>query len=304
MQEQEQLPTVPHQNWFAVALSHEVQTGGVIGVPFMQGRLALFRRDDGSVVALSASCAHMGADLAAGDVVDGTLRCMFHHFTYGADGVCTSIPSGGRVPSTARVHSFPVAEAVGLVWVFNGEAPPCGPPQVPGDDAGQLAVRARRTDVFGVAPWVIITNSFDFAHLRYVHGLKFDFDESTIRWGDREVAYEMTFSMPDGLVAHQRIRVAGTNTVSYVTGGDVDSMGLFTSTPVGTGSQGCCCRSTSPTSCSKTTPAPSLTCASSRAHWAPTTAASSGTSPTCAPSPPTTPPPGCPEARPSPRCGR
>jgi nitrite reductase/ring-hydroxylating ferredoxin subunit len=237
MEEQEQLPTVPHQNWFAVALSDEVQTGGVIGVPFMQGRLALFRRDDGPVVALSARCAHMGADLAAGDVVDGALRCMFHHFTYGTDGVCTSIPSGGRVPSTARVHSFPVAEAVGLVWVFNGEDPPCGPPEVPGDDAGQLAVRARRTDVFGVAPWVIITNSFDFAHLRYVHGLKFDFDDSTIRWGDREVAYEMTFSMPDGLVANQRIRVAGTNTVSYVTGGDVDSMGLFTSTPVGTGSQ-------------------------------------------------------------------
>jgi len=233
----QELPTVPHQNWFAVALSDEVQPGKVIGVPFMGGRLAVFRRDDGSVVALSARCAHIGADLAAGDVVDGCLRCMFHHFTYGADGVCTSIPSGGRIPPSARVHSFPVAESVGLVWAFNGEAPPGGPPQVASEGAGGLAVRARRTDVFEVPPWVIITNSFDFSHLRYVHGLKFDFDESTIRWGEREVAYEMTFTMPDGLVADQRIRVSGTNTVSYVTGGDVDSMGLFTSTPVGNGSQ-------------------------------------------------------------------
>ena len=47
----------------------------------------------------------------------------------------------------------------------------------------------------------------------------------------------MTFTMPDGLVADQRIRVSGTNTVAYVTGGDVDSMGMFTSTPVGRGSQ-------------------------------------------------------------------
>ena len=91
--------------------------------------------------------------------------------------------------------------------------------------------------MFEVDPWVIIANSFDFMHLRYVHGLKFDFDESSIRWDDRAVAYEMTFTMPDGLVAHQRISVSGTNTVSYVTGGDVDSMGLFTSTPVGHGSQ-------------------------------------------------------------------
>jgi phenylpropionate dioxygenase-like ring-hydroxylating dioxygenase large terminal subunit len=229
------LPSVPHQNWFAVALSEELPVGSVIGVPFVHGRLALFRRGDGSVVALSARCAHMGADLAAGEVIDDELRCMFHHFCYGADGVCTRIPSGASVPASARVHSFPVAESVGLVWVFNGDEPPARPPEITG--YANLAVRARRTDLFEVPPWVIITNSFDFAHLRYVHGLRFDFDESSIRWGDREVGYEMTFTMPDGLVANQRIRVIGTNTVAYVTGGDVDSMGLFTSTPVGAGSQ-------------------------------------------------------------------
>ena len=231
------LPTVPHQNWYAVALSGEVLAGAVTGVPFMGARLALFRTRDGAVVALSARCAHMGADLGAGDVVDDELRCMFHRFCYGADGRCTRIPSGGRVPPTARVHSFPVAESVGLVWVFNGETPRSGPPGIAGHRDTDLAVRARRTDVFGVPPWVIITNSFDFAHLRYVHGLQFDFDDSTIRWGEGDVAYEMTFAMPDGLVANQRIRVHGTNTVAYVTGGDVDSMGLFTATPIAAGSQ-------------------------------------------------------------------
>jgi phenylpropionate dioxygenase-like ring-hydroxylating dioxygenase large terminal subunit len=231
------LPAVPHQNWFAVALSDELEVGAVIGAPFAEGRLALFRRSGGDVVALSARCAHMGADLAAGDVIDDELQCMFHHFCYGADGRCTRIPSGGTAPASARVHSFPVAESVGLVWVFNGDAPPSGPPEIAGYAADDLAVRARRTDVFGVPPWVIITNSFDFAHLRYVHGLRFNFDESTIRWGDREVAYEMTFTMPEGLVANQRIRVIGTNTVAYVTAGDVDSMGMFTSTPVNGGAQ-------------------------------------------------------------------
>jgi nitrite reductase/ring-hydroxylating ferredoxin subunit len=230
------LPVLPHQNWYAVALSHEVAPCAVIGVPFVDGRLALYRRTDGTPVALAARCAHMGADLAAGEVIDDQLRCMFHHFCYGDDGVCTRVPSGDRIPASARVHSFPVAESVGLIWVFNGAEPPHGPPGIAGYESG-LAVRARRTDVFEVDPWVIIANSFDFMHLRYVHGLVFDFDESTIRWGDREVAYEMTFTMPDGLVANQRIRVSGTNTVSYVTGGEVDSMGLFTSTPIGSGSQ-------------------------------------------------------------------
>jgi phenylpropionate dioxygenase-like ring-hydroxylating dioxygenase large terminal subunit len=232
-----ELPAFPHQTWFAVGLSSEVPVGGVVGVPFAGGRLALFRRSDGCVAALSARCAHMGADLAAGEVVDDQLRCMFHHFCYGADGRCTKIPAGDRIPASARVHSFPVRESLGLVWIFNGENPPVGPPGIVGYDPTELEARARRTDVFEVDPWVIIVNSFDFMHLRYVHGLKFDFDESTIRWGDRSIEYRMTFTMPEGLVADQRICVFGTNTVSYVTGGQVDSMGLFTSTPIGNGSQ-------------------------------------------------------------------
>jgi hypothetical protein len=48
---------------------------------------------------------------------------------------------------------------------------------------------------------------------------------------------EMTFETPEAMVIDQRIRVCGTNTVSYVTGGEVDSMGMFTSTPVPGGSQ-------------------------------------------------------------------
>ena len=231
------LPVSPHQTWFAVGLGSEVPIGGVIGVPFAGGRLALFRRSDGSVAALSARCAHMGADLAAGEVVDDQLRCMFHHFCYGADGRCTKVPSGNRVPASARVHSFPVRESLGLIWIFNGDDPPVDPPGIVGYNPAELAVRARRTDVFEVDPWVIIVNSFDFMHLRHVHGLRFDFDESTIRWSDRSVEYRMTFTMPDGLVANQQICVFGTNTVSYVTGGQVDSMGLFTSTPIGGGSQ-------------------------------------------------------------------
>ena len=60
-----------------------------------------------------------------------------------------------------------------------------------------------------------------------------------IRWGDpHHVEYDMEFaSAAMGMRFHQRIRVTGTNTVSYVTTGDVDSMGLFTSTPTPSGSQ-------------------------------------------------------------------
>jgi hypothetical protein len=91
--------------------------------------------------------------------------------------------------------------------------------------------------VFPVEPWVILGNSFDFQHLRYVHRLAFE-DPADVHWADDgTVEYDCTFDSPDLGAFTQRIRVSGTNTVSYVTTGAVDSLGMFTSTPTAAGAQ-------------------------------------------------------------------
>jgi phenylpropionate dioxygenase-like ring-hydroxylating dioxygenase large terminal subunit len=238
------------QNWYAICLSSEIDDGRVLGVDVLGGRVAVYRAGGGAgpgagagePVVLSSRCPHMGADLSQGTVVGerlDELQCLFHHFCFGSDGRCTSIPSRGRIPKAAKVFSFPVRERWGLVWIFNGPEPLFDVPGIRDHDDAVLAVRAKRTDVFPVEPWVILGNSFDFAHLRYVHGLEFEFDPRVIRWGDpHHVEYDMEFvSAAMGMKFHQRIRVTGTNTVSYVTTGDVDSSGLFTSTPTPAGSQ-------------------------------------------------------------------
>ena len=225
-----------HQTWYVVALSSDINDGRPYGTDLFGRRLVVYRDGTGAPVVLSARCAHMGADLALGDVVGDTIRCMFHHFCYDRTGACTSVPSGDRIPPAARVEAFPAVERWGMVWVFNGEVTG-EPPGIRGYDDADLAVRARRTDVFPVEPWVILGNSFDFQHLRYVHRLEFD-DPADIRWlDDSRVEYDVGFDSPDMGAFAQRIRVSGTNTVSYVTTGSVDSMGLFTSTPTAIGSQ-------------------------------------------------------------------
>ena len=225
-----------HRTWYAVALSSELD-GGPRGADLFGERVVVYRDSQGEPVVLSARCPHMGADLALGDVVGDDIRCTFHHFCFGPTGACTSIPSGDRIPAAARVTSFPAAERWGMVWAFNGEHPLGEPPGIRGYDDADLCVRARRTDVFPVEPWVILGNSFDFQHLRYVHGLRFD-DPDDIRWlDDGRVEYDVTFDSPQLGVFEQRIRVSGTNTVSYVTAGAVESMGLFTSTPTPRGAQ-------------------------------------------------------------------
>lgn len=233
-------PAGPDENWYAICLASEIDDGRVAGIDVLGGRVVAYRTGEAQApVVLSSRCPHMGADLSRGSLVGDDLQCLFHHFCFGPDGRCTSIPSGGRIPKAAKVFSFPVSERWGLIWIYNGPEPRFAVPGIRDYDDTALAIRAKRTDVFPVEPWVILGNSFDFAHLRYVHGLEFEFDPRVIRWGDpHHVEYDMEFaSAALAMRFHQRIRVTGTNTVSYVTTGDVDSMGLFTSTPTPQGSQ-------------------------------------------------------------------
>jgi len=223
-----------YQGWYAVALASDIGVDHPVGRDFLGSRVAIYRRRSGEPVVLTSRCPHMGADLALGDVVGDDLRCTYHHFCFGPQGDCTQIPSGGRVPPTARVFSYPCVEHLGLIWAFNGEEPLFPPPDFRDHAPGDLLVRARQTNVFTVAPWLSVGNTFDFMHLRYVHGFSFEFDPKDIRWLDgHSIELEFEFDSPEFGRFEQRIRVTGTNAVSYVTAAQYETVGLFTSTPVG-----------------------------------------------------------------------
>lgn len=227
-----------HETWYAVALSSEVESGRVIGREFLNGRVAVYRQRSGAPVVLTARCPHMGADLALGAVIGDDLRCTYHHFCFGPKGDCTAIPSKETIPPAARVFSYPCVESLGLIWAWNGEAPRFGAPGVRDFEPSLLVARARKAELFSVAPWISVGNSFDFMHLRYVHGLAFEFDPGKIRWTDDErVEYEIEFTSPEFGRFEQRIRVTGPCAVSYLTVAETTSIGLFTSTPIGSAAQ-------------------------------------------------------------------
>src|SRR4029077_11386129 len=85
----EAFPTYP-ASWYLFCESKQLKDS-----PFSQrilGRqLVAYRKAIGQVFVLDARCAHLGAALACGTVVGETIQCPFHHWRYGADGVCTSI---------------------------------------------------------------------------------------------------------------------------------------------------------------------------------------------------------------------
>jgi nitrite reductase/ring-hydroxylating ferredoxin subunit len=95
--------------------------------PFSQrilGRqLVAYRKASGQVAVMDAHCAHLGADLGCGNVVGEAIQCPFHHWRYGADGVCASIPHAAQIPAFARLRTYPVTERHGSVFFFNGPQP-------------------------------------------------------------------------------------------------------------------------------------------------------------------------------------
>jgi len=222
------------QSWYAVALSSEVVGDQPIGKDFLNTRVAVYRRSSGDPVVLTSRCPHMGADLSLGELQGDDLRCAYHHFCFGPEGDCTKIPTDGPIPSSARVFSFPCVERFGLIWAFNGETPLFPAPSVRDYKESDLVQSARATQVFTVAPWVNVANTVDFMHLRYVHGLAFDFDPDKIRWpDDYHMEYEIDFDSPEFGRFEQRIRVCGPNSSTHVTVGETSSAGIFTSTPIG-----------------------------------------------------------------------
>lgn len=141
--------------------------------------MVLFRGAGGAPAALTDRCPHRAAALSLGfldhDVPDGpVLACPYHGWAFGADGRCRKVPQAHEplrgMTKGAKAHH--AAERYGWIWVAL-EDPIAGIPHIPeADDPG-----FRRIDEFHEA-WAVsglrfMENSFDMAHLSYVHANTF-----------------------------------------------------------------------------------------------------------------------------------
>jgi len=127
-----------HQAWYPVAASSDLAKGERKGLDFCDGKIVLYRGEDGVARATSARCLHLGASLAVGKVIGNEIQCGFHHWQFGSDGNCTLIPTDDESPPGAKVLAFAVVEKYGLIWVFFGHKPLFDLPSYPGDEGDYI----------------------------------------------------------------------------------------------------------------------------------------------------------------------
>ena len=107
-------------SWYVAATGQEVGR-----TPFARTILnqpvVLYRREDGTAVALEDRCCHRQLPLSLGEVEGDHLICGYHGLRYDGTGQCVEVPGQASPPPGARVRSFPILEKWGWIMIWMGD---------------------------------------------------------------------------------------------------------------------------------------------------------------------------------------
>lgn len=156
--------------WYVAANDHEIGRQP-LGRIFLNEPVVMYRKEDGTLVALEDRCMHRHLPLSMGKLVGDRLQCHYHGLQYDSTGKCVRIPGQDMVPPTAKVRSYPVVERYHWVWIWMGDPALADPAKIvdyhwlDDDNWG-----ARSSYLHVKSNWqLIVDNLLDLTHLAFVH---------------------------------------------------------------------------------------------------------------------------------------
>lgn len=173
------------QSWYPVSPSCDLKKGQNQAVSLFGVKWLLFRTMTGEVAFIKRHCAHMGADLCQGKVVDESIECPLHAWRFDTTGQCIHIPSlEVPLPDRKIVH-LPCEEKYGVIFVFWGEEVLFPIPSPPGLANPQIFSPVLTEQVESNYK-VLAVNTFDTQHFKHVHNRQF-IDEPAIYQSEKYV---------------------------------------------------------------------------------------------------------------------
>ncbi len=158
-------------HWYVAAWSNEI-TRTPLSRRLLGRLVCLYRRQDGTPVALDDRCPHRNLPLSCGKLIGDEIQCGYHGLRFAPDGKGTKVPGEETVPKWCRVDSFPLAERFGWTFIWLGDPALADEAKVPAfhtalDDpewgyaSGRLLVKCGYR--------MMLDNLLDLSHLAYVH---------------------------------------------------------------------------------------------------------------------------------------
>ena len=161
--------------WYVAAWSseidHRLQQIRVLGE-----KICVFRPKGDEVIALGDACPHRKMPLSKGRIKDGNLECGYHGLTFDYAGQCVWAPGAGRIPSNARVRSYPVHEKYGLVWIWMGNAAVADPGaifDIPNFEHPDWGINRGAAMELECNYLLVCDNLLDPTHVAWVHASSF-----------------------------------------------------------------------------------------------------------------------------------
>jgi vanillate O-demethylase monooxygenase subunit len=190
--------------WYVAAWSFEVKKA-LFERTIINESILMYRKLDGTAVAMSNACPHRFAPLHGGKLLGDIVECPYHGLQYDATGVCVHNPHGnGKVPARARTRSYPLVEVHDMLWIWMGDPALANPDTIPDFSCHS---DPRYPTVGGVIEMhanyeLISDNLMDLTHVEYVHAGILGSD--AIKRGSHEITQNGTTMYsnrwcPDGL---------------------------------------------------------------------------------------------------------
>ncbi len=157
--------------WYVAGWDTDLPPGKLLPRRIINEPVLLYRKGDGSLVAIEDRCCHRAAALHLGALEGDCVRCMYHGLKFAADGRCVEIPGQDLIPPQARVRAYPTAERNNWMWVWMGDPVLADPDLIPrGWGPGEPGWHLQTGELHFAADYrLIFDNLLDFSHLTYVH---------------------------------------------------------------------------------------------------------------------------------------
>ena len=172
------------RGWFMIGPASDA-TRIPAAIRYFGKDLVMYRGESGTPYIVDAYCPHMGAHLAKNTtsyiVRDGeqavgeSIRCPFHGWQFGPDGVCNHIPYSDFIPKAAKLGTYPVVERAGVIWMWHdpeGLEPDVDLPNFGGHygEPGWVEWRLDHMGDLDCHPIEVVDNMADMGHFVPIHG--------------------------------------------------------------------------------------------------------------------------------------
>lgn len=110
----------PKNGWYVAAFCNEIGED-LLSRWILNQPVVLYRKGDGTAVAVQGRCPHrhypLGASLRVGDAI----QCGYHGITFDSAGKCTFVPSQEKIPGVYTIKAYPLVERGLWAWIWPGD---------------------------------------------------------------------------------------------------------------------------------------------------------------------------------------